>query len=79
MPCNGQLAARAPDTNVTIRERLELIRQREFISVQDFALLVGVSERTIWRRLPRLPNVIRDGRVTRIHRASALRYFLKHA
>jgi len=61
----------------TIRERLQRIQQQEFITVQDFALLVGVSERTIWRRLPGLPNVIRDGRVTRIHRASALRHFLK--
>jgi len=61
----------------TIRERLQRIQQQEFVTVQDFALLVGVSERTIWRRLPGLPNVIRDGRVTRIHRASALRHFLK--
>jgi DeoR/GlpR family transcriptional regulator of sugar metabolism len=63
---------------MTIRQRLELIRQKEFVTVQDFALLVGVSERTIWRRLPVLPNVIRNGRVTRIHRSSALRYFLKY-
>ena len=63
---------------MTIRERLESIRQQEFVTVQDFALLVGVSERTIWRRITQLPHVIRNGRVTRIHKASALRYFLRN-
>jgi transcriptional antiterminator len=62
---------------ITIRERLEDIRQREFITVQELALLVGVSERTIWRRLTELPNVIRDRRITRIHRATAVGYLLK--
>jgi DeoR/GlpR family transcriptional regulator of sugar metabolism len=62
---------------MTIRERLETIRQQEFVTVQDFALLVGVSERTIWR-LTELPHVIRNGRVTRIHKASALRHFLRN-
>ena len=61
----------------TIRERLEAIRQREFITVEELALLIGVSERTVWRRLIELPRVIRNGRVTRIHRASAVSYFLK--
>jgi hypothetical protein len=64
-------------TPPTIRERLELIRQQEFVTVQSLALLLSVSERTIWRRLADLPHVIRNGRVTRIHRASAVRYFLK--
>jgi DeoR/GlpR family transcriptional regulator of sugar metabolism len=64
---------------ITIRERLEGIRQREFITVQELALLVGVSERTIWRRLCELPNVIRDRRITRIHRASAVGYLLKRS
>ena len=63
---------------MTIRERLETIRQQEFVTVQDFALLVGVSERTIWRRLTELPHVIRNGRVTRILKASALRHFLRN-
>ena len=62
---------------MTIRERLELIQQKEFVSVKEFALLVGISERTVWRRMSDLPHVIRNGRVTRIHRVSALRYFLK--
>ena len=63
----------------TIRERLELIRQQEFVTVESLALLLGVSERTIWRRLTDLPHVIRDRRVTRIHRASALRHFMKRS
>jgi DeoR/GlpR family transcriptional regulator of sugar metabolism len=61
----------------TIRERLETIRQRDFVTVKELALLIGVSERTIWRRLTELPYVIRNGRITRIHRATAVRYFLK--
>ena len=61
----------------TIRERIASARDKEFISVEECALLVGVSERTIWRRLPKLDRVIRDGRITRIHRATALRYFLR--
>ena len=64
---------------MTIRERLELIQQKEFVSVKEFALLVGISERTVWRRMPDFPHVIRNGRVTRIHRVSALRYFLKQS
>jgi DeoR/GlpR family transcriptional regulator of sugar metabolism len=61
----------------TIRERLEVIRQRDFVTVKELALLIGVSERTIWRRLAELPHVIRNRRITRIHRATAVRYFLK--
>jgi len=61
----------------TIRDRLDVIRQREFITVSEFALLVGVSERTVWRRLPELPHVIRSGRITRIHRLTAVRHFLR--
>ena len=66
-------------TPTTVRERLEFIKQQEFVTVESFALLVGVSERTIWRRLGELPHVIRDRRITRIHRASALRHFLKRS
>lgn len=62
---------------MTIRERIELARQKDFITVEECALLVGVSERTIWRRLPFLPQVVRDGRIVRLHRVSAVRYFLK--
>jgi len=61
---------------LTIGERLSRIKQLEFVSVADLALLLGVSERTVWRRLPKLPNVVRDGRITRIHRRSAMHHFL---
>lgn len=61
---------------MTIRERLDVARQKDYITVQELALLVGCSERTIWRRLPRLDMVIRNGRLVRIHRVRALRYFL---
>ena len=61
----------------TIRERLETIRQRDFVTVEELALLIGVSERTIWRRLTDLPYVIRSGRVTRIHRTTAVHHLLR--
>ena len=61
----------------TIRERLDTIRQRDFITVEELALLIGVSERTIWRRLTSLPHVIRNGHITRIHRATAVYHFLQ--
>lgn len=60
-----------------IREQIDTAKQKDFISVSECALLVGCSERTIWRRLAKLDRVIRDGRVTRLHRATAMRYFLK--
>lgn len=61
---------------MTIREQLETTRQKEFITVEECALLVGVSERTIWRRLPQLDRVVRNGRITRLHRVTAMRFFL---
>ena len=61
---------------MTIRERIAEAREKEFITVEECALLVGVSERTIWRRLHQLDRVIRNGRLTRVHRATALRFFL---
>lgn len=61
---------------MSIKERIDAARQKEFISVEECALLVGCSERTIWRRLTKLDRVIRDGRITRLHRATVLRYFL---
>lgn len=61
---------------MTIRERLDVARQKDYVTVAECALLVGVSERTVWRRLPKLDRVIREGRIVRVHRVTALRYFL---
>lgn len=61
----------------SIKERIERAKQRDFITVEECALLVGVSERTIWRRLPAIDRVVRDGRIVRLHRITALRFFLK--
>jgi predicted DNA-binding transcriptional regulator AlpA len=60
---------------MTIRERLDAVRQQEHVSVNELALLTALSERTIWRRLHAgvFPVVLRSGRVVRIHRVSALR------
>lgn len=62
---------------MTIKERLERARQKDYVTVEEGALLVGVSERTIWRRLPQLERTIRDGRITRVHRITLVRHFLK--
>jgi len=62
---------------MTIRERVDVAKQKEYITVDECALLVGISTRTVWRRLPLMDRVIRDGRVVRVHRVSAMRYFLK--
>lgn len=61
----------------SIRERIDAARQKDYITVQECALLVNVSERTVWRRLPHLGHVLRDGRITRLNRRVAVRFFLK--
>jgi predicted DNA-binding transcriptional regulator AlpA len=64
---------------MTIRERLAKVRDLEYVSVNELALLTGLSERTVWRRLSAntFPFVLRSGRVTTIHRASALRALMR--
>lgn len=64
---------------MTIKDRLDRARQLEYVPVPDFALLTGISERTIWRRLKAglFPRVLHSGRITTIHRASALRVMLR--
>lgn len=61
----------------SIRARLDAARQKDYITVQECALLVNVSERTVWRRLPQLGHILRDGRITRVNRRLAVRFFLK--
>lgn len=58
-----------------IRERIETAKQLDYVTVQDFSLLSGISERTIWRRIKDglFPHVLRNRGITRIHRASAMR------
>jgi hypothetical protein len=61
----------------SLRDRLDAAKQKDFITVAECALLVGVSERTIWRRLPQLgAGVLRNGHIVRLHRVLAMRYFL---
>lgn len=61
----------------SIRDRIDAARQKDYITVRECALLVNVSERTIWRRLPQLGHILRDGRITRLNRRLAVRFFLK--
>lgn len=61
---------------MTIRERIDAARQKDYITIAEVALLVGVSERTVWRRLPHLGHVLKNGRITRVNRRLAVRYFL---
>lgn len=60
----------------SIRDRLAAAREKDYVSIQELALLVGVSERTVWRRLPQLGQIIRNGHITRVNRRQAVRYFL---
>lgn len=64
---------------MTIREQLAKVRDLECVSITELALLTGISERTLWRRLAAglFPVVIRSGRVTKVQRLAALRA-LKH-
>lgn len=60
---------------LTIRQRIEAARQLDFVSVQDFSLLTGISERTVWRRIRDglFPHVLKNQGITRIHRQSAMK------
>lgn len=60
----------------TIKERLDAARQKDYVTIQECALLVNVSERTVWRRLPQLGQVVKSGRITRVNRRNAVRFFL---
>lgn len=68
--------AEAVKKHLPITEQIAAAKEKDFISIVELALLAGVSERTIWRRLPQLDRVIRDGRIVRVHRVSAMRHFL---
>lgn len=66
---------------MNIRERLDRAKQLEYVTVQDGALLVGVSIKTIRRRLPRLTgatDLLRNGRILRVKRLALLRLFAAH-
>lgn len=67
--------ANVGDQVLTIRQRIEAARQLDFVSVQEFSLLTGISERTVWRRLKDglFPHILKNRGITRIHRASAIR------
>lgn len=58
-----------------IREQIEEARQLDYVTIGQLSLLASISERTIWRLLKagRFPHVLRHGRITRVHRATALR------
>lgn len=63
---------------MTVRERLEQIRQQEYLTVSECALLLTCSPKTIRKYHRQIPMTARIGRVIRIHRVSAVRYFLDH-
>lgn len=62
---------------MTIKAQLDAIRQKDFLTLTEAALLLGVSVKTLRRRQARIPGTIRDGRVIRLHRVSAVRFFLQ--
>lgn len=63
----------------SIREQIDFARQQDYVTVRQCALLVNVSERTVWRRLKdeKLGTPVRDGRIVRVNRRLAVRFFLK--
>ena len=58
--------------HASIRAQIDLAKHQEFVTIDQLALLLQVSPLTIRRRLPRFPQVIRDGRMIRIHRVTAI-------
>lgn len=64
------------DEAPSIRQRLNVVRQLEYLTVEQCSLLIGVHTNTIRRRLPQLgEDVLRDGRVLRVRRVALLRLF----
>ena len=57
----------------TIREQIEDARVQEFVSVDELALILNVSSKTIRRHLHTFPWVLRSTRLIRIHRLQALK------
>lgn len=59
-----------------IRERIERAAQYEYITIEELSLLTHISTRTIWRRIQAGKlRLLKNGGCTRVHRASAMRYF----
>lgn len=64
----------------SIRSRLDVIRQADYLSWEDCALLLSVSKKTIQRRQAKIAAVssfaiLKEGRVVRIQKTALLRVF----
>jgi excisionase family DNA binding protein len=62
---------------MTSREQIEHVGAQEFVTVHEAALLLNISERTIWRRLRagKLHFELSDGRIRRLRKAAVVRFF----
>lgn len=56
-----------------IREQIEDARIQEFVSVEQLALILNISPKTVRRHLHEFPWVIRTKRLIRIHRLQAIK------
>lgn len=60
---------------MTIKERIEAANQKEYITAEEVALLLGIHEITVYRNVKRqtVPGVMRFGRSIRFKRVVTLR------
>ena len=63
---------------MSIADDLDRIRQQDFVTVEEFALLLRISRATVWRRIAdgTLHDIIRHrGHTTRLHRIRCVRAY----
>lgn len=65
--------------NHAIREAIDLARSQEFVTIEQLALLLQVSPKTVWRRVKagKVKGVAREGRLVRINRVIAVHHWMK--
>ena len=64
-----------------LRTDVDTARAQEFVTVEQLALLVHASAKTVRRRIAagKLKGVLRDGRFLRINRVIAIHHWMKTA
>lgn len=67
--------------NQDIRDAIDMARSQEFVTIDQLALLLQVSPKTVWRRVKagKVKGVAREGRLVRINRVIALHHWMRPA
>lgn len=75
------MSERRQPENQTIRDAIDLARSQEFVTVDQLALLLQASVKTIRRRIKTgdIKGVCRTNGLLRINRVIALHYWMKPA